>query len=418
MSKILKIIALIIIVGGLIFAGFKMFQKPKEEETEIIKAEEKEEGKKEKKKEAALPVQVLTIKRGNLPLRLNVSATADVWEKALLRAEVAGTVKSINFAVGDWVKKGQLLIKLDDEERRLDVEQREAEKLRSYSQYLISESTAVPDDPELTEEQKKELNDVKQTFLQAVKDIEKGKISQKNFEKISDEYQKTLIFSGKMREEIRKAQEGLSTAIIVLKRAQLNLNRTSVRSPFDGIIAELIVSKGEKMNQNAELLRIVNLKTLYLRGFALESEIRHLKIGTAVRIRFDSFPDQYVYGEIEAISPEIDPDRKTITIYVKVDNKDKRYLPGMNAGIDIEYKVFENVIKVPRNAVLTRQDRYLVFVVRNIKGKIGIANWEYVEVGHQNDEEIEIKSGIKEGDPVVIDGHLTLAHQSRVKITN
>lgn len=418
MNRVLKIIVLIVIVGGLIFAGYKIFQEQKEDETEIIKAEEKEEAKTDKKKEAALPVKVLTIKRGNLPLRLNISATADVWERATLKSELAGTIEKINFSVGDWVRKGQLLIKMDDEERALDVKQREAEKLRSYSQYLISEGSAVQDDPELTEEQKKELKNLKEKYLKAVKDIGKGKISQEYFEKISDDYQKALIFSGQMREEIRKAQEGLSAAIIALQRAQLNLKRTSTRSPFEGIIAELSVSKGEIVNQNQDLLRVVNLKTLYLRGFALESELRHLKEGTTVRIRFDSFPDRFYYGKIESLSPEIDPDRKTITIYIKVDNKESLFLPGMNAEIDVEYKVFENVIKVPRNAVLARQDRYLVFVVRDIKGTTGIANWEYVEVGSQNDEEIEIKSGIKEGDPVVIDGHLTLAHQSRVKITN
>ena len=416
MSKVLKIITLIVIVGGLFFSGCGMFQEDTDEETEIIRAEETRNTRQESQKEAALPVKVLTIKRGNLPLRLNISATADVWEKAVMRAEVAGTIEQIPVSVGARVKKGQLLIKLDDVERKLDVDQREAEKLRCYSQYLISESTAVPDNPDLTDAQKKELEDLKQRYLKSVKDVEQGKISQPQFEKISDEYQKALIFSGKMREEIRKAQEGLSSAIIALKRAQLDLKRTAVRSPFDGTIAYLNISKGEKVNANHELIRVVNLNSLYLKGFALESELRHLHKETRVRIRFDSFPDRYFYGEIESISPEVDEENKTITVYVKVDNKNNMFLPGMNAEIDVEYKIFENVIKVPRNAVLARQDRYLVFVVKDIKGRTGIANWEYVQVGSQNDEEIEIKSGIKEGDPVVVEGHLTLAHQSKVKI--
>jgi RND family efflux transporter MFP subunit len=416
MNKVLKIFALVAIAAALVFVGIKVFEKPEKEETEIIKADEKKEGQK-KKKEAALPVKALTIKRGDLPLRLNISATADVWEKAVVKAEAAGTVEAINFTVGDWVKKGQLLVRLDDEEKRLDVAQREADKLRSHSEYLVKESTELVEDAELTDKEKTELLDMKKKYLQAVKDIERGRISQDKFDKISDAYQKALIFSGELRDEVRKAQEGLSGAIIALKRSQLDLKRTRVRSPFEGVIADLKVSKGEKVNPGAELFKIVNLKSLYLKGYALESEISKLKVGTKVRVRFDSFPEDFVYGELQSISPEIDPAKKTLNIIVKVDNPNKQFLPGMHAEIDIEHKVIENVMKVPQKAVIPRQGRYLVFIVRDMKGTTGTAYWEYVEIGNQNDEEIEIKSdAIKEGDLVLVDGHYTLAHQSRVKI--
>jgi RND family efflux transporter MFP subunit len=417
MNKVLKIIALAVIAAGLVFVGFTVFQKKKDDETEIIKAEDKKDEKKQKTKEAALPVKAMKIKRGDLPLRLNISATAEVWEKAVVKAEVSGTVKEIRFRVGDWVKKNQILVKLDDEEKKLDVDQREAEKLKSYSEYLVKESTDMTETTEMSEKDKAELKSLQEKFKQAVKDIDRGKISQKAFEGISDTYQEALIFSGSLRDEIRRAQEGLSTAIIALKRAQLNLERCSIRSPFQGKIADLMISKGEKMGIGQELFKVVNLKSLYLKGFALESEISKLKVGTKVRVRFDSFPKEVFYGELQSISPEIDPTQKTINIVVTVNNEENRFLPGMHAEIDIEHEVLENVMKVPQSAVIPRQGRYLVFVVRDLKGTTGTAYWEYVEIGNQNDEEIEIKSGaIKEGDLVLVDGHYTLAHQSRVKI--
>lgn len=418
MNKVLKIIAFVIIIAGLVFAGFKIFQKEKEKnEAEIIKAEEKD-NQTGTRKETALPVKVISIKRGNLPLRLNISAAADTWEKADVKTEIPGTIRSIKVSVGDWVKKDQVLVQLDDRERQLEVEQREAEKLGRYSEYLVKEETELIENNELTEEQKKELENLKQNYEKALKDFEKGKTARKEFEKISDDYQKALIFSGTIRDEVRKAQEGLSSAIVVLKQAELNLKRTAIKSPFQGVVANLQVSTGETINSGQIVMRVVNLKALYLRGYALESEIQNLRKGTNVRIRFDSFPETFYYGEIEAISPEIDEENKTITVYVKVDNKDNLFLPGMHANIDVEHKIFENVIKVPRDAVITRQDRYLVFTIKDIQGRTGIANWVYVEVGHQNDEEIEIKSGIREGDLVVIEGHMTLAHQSKVKIEN
>jgi RND family efflux transporter MFP subunit len=417
MNKVLKVIAFVVIIAGLIFGGYKLFfEKQVNDETEIIKAEETQKDGASDKKEAALPVKALKIQRGNLPLRLNISAAADVWEKAVLRAEINGTVEKINASMGKRVKKGQVLVKLDDVERKLEVDQREAEKLRCYSNYLVKEDTDIVEADEMTDEQKKELAESKQRYQEALKDLERKKIDKEAFEKISSEYQKALIFSGDIREEVRKAQEGLTTATIALEQAKLNLARTSIRTPFNAKVAELKVSKGEKVSAGQELVKVVNLETLYLRGFALESEIANLEVGKGVRIKFDSYPDDYFYGEIQAISPEIDAERKTITVYVKVDNRDHRFLPGMHAEIDVEYQVFENVIKIPREAIRFRQDRYLVFVVRDIQGNIGTANWEYVTVGHQNDEEVEILSGVQEGDLVLIEGHATLAHQSRVKI--
>ena len=415
MNKIIKITAVVILVAGLIFIGYLLFKGKTKEATEVIKAEEKKETENAKKKEATLPVKVLKIGRGDLPLRLRVSATADVWEKSIIRSEVSGKVKKIYCKVGDWVKKGQLLVKIDDVEKKLDVESKKAFKLQTLSKFLVKESIGGFSNTNITEEQKKELEKIKAKYKNAVKDFERGKISEVQLEKINEEYEKSLVFSGALREEVLKATENLTDAIINLKKAELDLERTSIRSPFEGKISDLKVSTGEIININQEVLKVVNLNSLYLKGFALESEIGKLKKGIKVRIKFDSFPDKFFYGELDAISPEVDTDKKTITVYIKVDNKEKLILPGMHAEIDVEYKVYRDVIKVPRKAIIIRQERPLVFIIKD-----RTALWAYVELGEKNDEEQEIKKFVNPeygvGDQVVVEGHLTLAHQSRVRI--
>jgi len=418
MSKIIKIIAFVIMMAVLVWGGYKIFfQKEKKEETEVIKAEEKNDPKEtETKKEASLPVTLLRIKRGDLPLRLPISATADVWEKATIKAEVDGTVQKIHYPIGAQVEKGRELIKIDDSEIKLAVERAEAARLQGFSKYLVSESINAQEEEQLTAKDKKNLENLKDKYLKAKKDFEKGKISEAQLDKATEAYEEAMVYAGILREEIRKAQEGFSDANIALKQAKLNLKRTSIKSPFPGTISDIMISTGEKLTTGQELLKIVNLQSLYLKGFALESEVKHLKKGISVRIKFDSFPDRYFHGRIESISPEIDPENKTITIFVDVDNKENLILPGMHAEIDVEYQVFKNVLKVPRNAIITRQ-RPLIFIVNEADR---IALWEYVEVGEKNDEnQIIIKglnNGVKEGDLVVIEGHLTLAHQSKVKI--
>ena|GEM_PF-958283 len=420
MNKIIKIGALVVMVGVLVWGGYKtFFQKEKKEETEVIKAEEKNDSKEtETRKEASLPVTLLRIKKGDLPLRLPISATADVWEKATIRAEVDGTVQKIHYLIGARVEKGRELVKLDDSEIKLAVERAEAARLQGFSKYLVSESINVQEEEQLTADDKKKLETLKKKYFKAKKDFENGKISEKQLDEISEEYEEALVYAGILRDEIRKAQEGFSDANIALKQAKLNLKRTYIKSPFPGTISDIMISTGERITTGQEILKIVNLQSIYLKGFALESEVKHLKKGISVRIKFDSFPDRYFYGRIESISPEIDPENKTISIFVDVDNKESLILPGMHAEIDVEYRVFKDVLKVPRNAIITRQ-RPLIFIVNE---KDRIALWEYVEVGEKNDEDQIIlkglNNGVKEGDLVVIDGHLTLAHQSKVRILN
>ena len=411
MNKAIKILSLAILIGGFIFAGYKLFfQGEKQEGPEVVKAETSN-SQAAKKKEAPLPVKVIEVEKGQLPLRLRLAATADVWEKTMIRSDVRSKVEKIYCSVGDLVKEGELLVKLDDTEIKLEVDRARTAKLKALSNFLVKESMEIETGEEVTAEQKAELAKAKERYLKAVDDFAKGKISEAEFDRIDEEYETSQVFSGVLREQIRKAQEGLSEAIILLKQKELDLKRTSIRAPFKGIIADLKASTGEKINVGDEILKIVNLDSLYLKGYALESEISNLKIGTRVRVKLDSYSDQYFYGELQAISPEVDPTTKTITVFIKIDNHQNKILPGMHAEIDVEYKVFENVIKVPRDAVIVRQERPLVFRVDE-----NTALWTYVEVGPKNDEEWQIISGLKEGDLVVVEGQLTLAHQSKVRI--
>jgi len=414
MNKIIKIISIVIMAAALIFGGYKLFfNKDSSSETEIIKADEKKEGE-ESAKSSTIPVKVTEILKGELPLRLRVSATAQVREKTIIKSEVSGKVESIKVNIGDWVHKGQLLVKIEDTEERLEVEKAKTNKLKSLAEYLINSGLEEmePDDP--VNFDGKKVKEMREKYLAAIESLRNGKISEKDFGKISDEYDQLMVSSGTWRENIRKVQDGLSTAIIALKQAEFNLRKTSIYSPFQGRISDLKVSSGEIIGNGQDVLKVVNLKSVYLEGFALESEIKNLKLGTQVRVKFDSYGGRYFHGEIDAISPEVDQLNKTITLYIKVNNEENLILPGMHAEIDVEYMVFKDVIKVPVESIIVRQERPLIFVVNG-----DTVNWVYVDLGPKNDEEQIIQkfhSEVKPGDLVVIEGHSTLAHQSRIKI--
>jgi len=413
MNKIIKAVSLVLFIALLGVGSYLLLKKEEpKSESETIEAQEKEQS----SGDTALPVKIQKVTRGNLPMRLKISATADVWEKTIIKSEVSGTIEKINVNVGEWVKHLQTLIKIDDSEKQLDVDRAKAAKLQTLSNYLIKEGLINYNQPELSVEQQNELRTLKDMFQKALKDFELGKISERELDQIQETYDKARIYAGVMREEVLKATENLTETTVTLKQRELDLKRTDIRSPFEGQISEIKASIGERISAGQELLRIVNLNSVYLKGFALESEIRHLKPGVKARVRFEAYPDQYFEGELDTISPEVNPENKTITLYVKLDNSRHLIMPGMHAEVDIEYKVFEDVIKIPHQAYTTRTDRSVVFAIKDINGKYGIADWRYVELGERNDEEILVKSGLEEGDLIVIEGQMTLAHQSKVRI--
>jgi multidrug efflux pump subunit AcrA (membrane-fusion protein) len=375
MNKIINTLALIIVAAALIFGGYKLFfQKGKDEKTESI-AVETNNSRSTQVRESLIPVKVIKSERGDLPLRKTISGVADVWEKADIKSEVSAKVEKINCEIGQFVKKDQVIVKLDDYQQKLQVNQRKANKLKTLSNYLVKETTEVFVNPELTPEQKKELEVSKAKYKEAILDYDKGKISEKKLDRISEEYNQLLILSGESREEVLKARENVTQDIIALKLAELDLQRTFVKSPFSGVVTAIYISKGEMASAGQNVVRVVNLNTLYLKGFALESEIKNLTKGIKVRTKFDAFSEEFHYGEIRMISREVDFQNKTIPIYVKLDNPELKFYPGMRAELDIEYRVRKNVIKVPIAAIQPRQNRYLVFVVKDIQGTTGTALW-------------------------------------------
>lgn len=413
MNKLIKIVSFALFVALLGFGSYMLVRKEEpKSETETIEAQKEE----QPGSDTALPVKVQTVARGNLPMRLKISASADVWEKTVIKSEVSGNIEKINVRVGQWVKNLQQLIQIDDTEKQLAVDRARATRLQNLSNFMIKEDLIEYDQPEISEEQKLQIGTLKNTFQKALRDYESGKIKESELDRIQDEYDRARIYAGTMREEVLKATENLTDATVTLKQCELDLKRTDIRSPFDGQVSELLVSKGERVSAGQELLRIVNLNTVYLKGFALESEIRHLKPGVKARVKFEAYPDRYFYGELETIAPEVHSDKKTITLYVKLDNSEHLILPGMHAEVDIEYKVFENVIKIPHQAYTTRTDRTVVFAVKDVQGNKGIADWRYVDLGERNDEEVIVTSGLEDGELIVVEGQMTLAHQSKVRI--
>ncbi|WP_268034209.1 efflux RND transporter periplasmic adaptor subunit [Algoriphagus sp. PAP.12] len=209
-------------------------------------------------------------------------------------------------------------------------------------------------------------------------------------------------------EEQLKAKNGVYLAEIDLKEAQLNLERCEVKAPISGKIADLKFKEGSLISSNAELCEILSTSSLELKVNVLESDISLISINQKVEVYPVSDIQNALEGRVLGINPKVD-ENGLVQVSIRLTSS-KDLLPGMNARAIIRAPQ-SNSLVVPKDAVVYRSGRAVVFTIENEESK-----WNYVEVGKDNGQEIEILEGIEPGSTVITTNNLQLAHQAPVQI--
>jgi len=421
------ILVLAVLVAGGYFIGVKKIFQPKQNQsvgekatsagtsggTAPVAGAKAAPGTPDQKIEATpLPVKVATALRGDLIMTLKSPGEAFTERKITIKAEVSGEVKNLYAAEGKHISANDLLLAIDDTRYRLNLEKLDAQRLKSLSemflesQYAASEQAAAIPAGALDR-----LKVAQSDFEKAAIAYEKGVLARDEYERIRKGYEMALIEAGRKKDEIMATSKNLTQTDIEIKLAQIDLDKTRVRAPFAGIITDVKVSPGERIDAGRELFTLVDLGRIKVKAKVLESEIGKMKAGREVDLRFSAYPGKVFKGMVEAVSPVVNADDKTCSVFITMSNPAEEIKPGMHAEVEIAAEIFSNRLLVPQEAVLVRGGRKLVFVVEG-----DLAKWRYVEIGLENERYAEILDGVKEGEPVIVEGHFTLAHDARVSV--
>ena len=365
---------------------------------------------------APLPVKVSKAFLGDLVMTLKSPGEAYTEKRIAMKSEVGGVVKNLYAAEGRHVREGDLLVELDDREYRLTLEKLEAQRLRYLSELFLERQFSTneePTAPSLIDKLNKAQSDYDRVSL----GFKSGVASQADLEKAQAALELALIEAGRKKDEVQAATKGLTQSEVDVKMARLDLEKTRVRAPFAGIITDVKLSPKERLDPGRELFTLVDISRIKVKAKVLESEVGKVVAGREVDLRFSAFPDRGFKGRIEAVSPIIDAEDKTCGVYVTMDNPSEEIKPGMHAEVEFPTEIFTGRLLVPQQAILVRGGRKLVFAVEG-----DIAKWRYIEVGLENEKFAEVLPGkepgwgVAAGDTVIIEGHITLAHDTKVSI--
>jgi len=320
----------------------------------------------------SLPVVGETVRQGDLVL--TVATTGQISSESVvpLKAETQGTVLEILARPGERLRKGQPIVRLDP--RPFDLALQEAEASLREAQLRLLDNT-VPDS----------------------------------------------IVSGKALtgERLRNAEvrSGMDAARVRLDRARYDRERSVIAAPFDGTLDDLHVAPGERISAGQEVAKIVDLENLRIDASVLEHDLPLIRVGGEALITTAATPDQPVRGRIAAVLPLVDSATRAGRALINV-RGNGILRPGMYADVRLEASRLPNRILVPARAVIERDGRPLVFVVRE-----GRAQWTYILPGRTNGLDTEVlpdsstgQIPVSVGDTVLVEGHLTLTHDAPVRV--
>lgn len=328
--------------------------------------------------DAVVPVTVDTVRRDTLLLEVSATGQITAARGAKLVAAVGGRIHLVPVQESDFVGAGRALVALDRRAYALAVESAEAELEEARARYR-----------EMT------------LFDERIEDAA-----------VREE-----------RARAARARSGVDRAEIALRKARLDLSDTTVPAPFAGRIADVKVTPGEYVTQGHELMTVLVLNPIRVEVAVPESEIRHLREGAGATVRLPALPGIDHRGRIASINPVVDPESRTGRVTVELSNPDGGILPGMYARVELEGLALEDRIVIPREAIVERDERWLVFVFEPLDegAETGLAKWVYVTPGAANSEVVEIVESDETevpaaGSLVITGGHYTLVHDAPVRI--
>lgn len=321
--------------------------------------------------EIKIPVSVISIKPQSISKFIETTGTVYSSKEGSMKSELAGIYNlQINpatrkpFALGDVVKTGQVLIKIEDKEFVNNL-QLEGKKLNL-------------------------------------------ELAETNLKKQKSLYDK----GGVTQTELKNSSIQFVNAKYSYENAEIQMAKMNVKAPFKGVIVEMLYhTDGVKIEQGQELFKVMDYQRLLMDVRLPEKHLPEVTLDQRVQITNYNIAKDTIEGKISQISPVVDADTRTFQSVLQISNHKSLLRPGMFIKAAILSEKRDSTIVIPKETIISRQDGKIVFTIEN-----GIATEKRITTGLENLDVIEVLSGLKINDRLVISGFETLRNKSKVSV--
>jgi len=379
---------------------------PEAEKPEAAEANEDDEPK-TPRRETSTSVSTALVMRRDLVLPVKAEGSIRARHASDIKFERAGRINHVYVQEGQRVRRGQVLVRLDDRELRLSLEEAMSRYLQGLGQLAVEED-GYPEgkDAERT-------LDAKRTELERRERA--GEITRDERLDLELELGMGAVRDGAYRRELLEVRSGVAAARADAARLRIELERTEVRAPFTGVISGLELNQGENVQVGQVLCRLVDDINVEAAVGVLESDLSVVDVGKPALLEIPAL-GQSIPLKVDVIDPEVAADSRTCRVLLRLRSDELRVKPGMFVRAWIAGEVLEDRLLVPREAIVTRDGRPVLFKVEDDR-----ALWVYVQLGRQNDQLVEVvrvdQGGpLEPGTQVIVSNHLTMTHEAKIKV--
>lgn len=345
-----------------------------------------------------------------LPRFLEATGSLAADEQTDVASAASGKVVAVGVDLGSYVQQGAMLVRLDDRDSRIRLDQAAAQVAQAQSQVRQAEARiglrpGQSFDPERVAEvasARVALELAEKQLRRFERLIESGDVSRSAYDQQKaqrDQLQQQLEAA---RTQARQNYAGIQTARAAVDAAQSQVASARkaiadaiVAAPISGFVADRPADIGEYITPSSKIATIVRTNPLRMRIDIPEQAVSNIQAGQSVSVTVSGYPDRTFSGRVHHISPSVTPNSRTLTVEAEVENSDNLLKPGQFATVRILLPESQPAVLVPLRAVRTEAGTSRVFVIRD-----GLAQQRIVQLGQVEGDLVEIRSGINADEPV------------------
>ncbi len=310
----------------------------------------------------AVPVEVTTIAAGEISSYVLTNASLETEETVDIFPQVTGIVVKLRAEEGQYVKKGDVLLDIDDREYKL----REEAARVNYDR------------------------------------------QKNNHERSKNMFEKKLLSES----EFEVSNFNLEQARIEWDQAKLTLDYCNIKAPISGFISDRTVKLGDRLLTSTKVYSLVNPDLLLAKIHLTEKDALRTRAGQRAEILSEALPGQKFAGVVDRVSPVVDPSSGMVRVTIRVADRQRLLKPGMFVNVHLITDTKRDAVLIPKKAVVYDDNQQFVYVVRQDTLAFKIP----LKPGYTDRDRIEALGGINIGDTIIVVGHSGMKDSTKVKI--
>lgn len=375
---------------------------------------------------AAIEVTTAAAIKRDLPRFFEATGSLAGDQQTDVAPQTTGKVVAVGVDIGSAVRRGQMLVRLDDAELKLRVDQATAQLQQAQAAVRQAEEkiglrSGQAFDPNRVAEvsaARVTLELAEKNLRRAEKLIESGDVSRSFFDEararrdqLKEQYDVALAQARQNFAAVEVARTNVANAQAQLALARKNLSYAVIPAPIDGYITERTADLGEYVSPQEKVATIVRTNPLRIRIDIPEQAIREVGVGQSVSITTSAWPDRNFSGRVARIAPNVSATSRTLTVEAEIENSSGALKPGQFATVRILQERAEPAVMVPARAVVTEAGVSRLYVIKD-----GHAEQRLVQLGQTEGDLIEIRSGVTADEQVATNNLEQLSDGIAVKI--